>query len=204
MDNNKLNLILDLDQTLISAKADNEYDIKNVDMDKKAQKFEFQDMDKYYIIFERPGLQKFLDFIFKNFNVSIWTAASQGYALFIIDKIIVKNKKERVLDWIFFRYHCNISEKIYDTSKNLEIIWKDYKIQGYNKHNTIILDDYKEDVYSYQKDNCILAKLFEFSDQNSEHDDFLQKLQHELSKYIDYKTNPAKTINDALVNETKL
>ena len=42
--------------------------------------------DGHYKVFERPGLQEFLDYLFANFNVSVWTAASKSYALFIIDK----------------------------------------------------------------------------------------------------------------------
>ena len=94
------NIILDLDQTIISAEADEDYDFnKN---NKKVKLFKYYDMDSYYIIFERPGLQPFLDFLFSNFNVSIWTAASKDYALFIINKIILQNKKKRKIDWIFF------------------------------------------------------------------------------------------------------
>ena len=68
--------------------------------------------ENYYIIFERPGLQQFLTFLFKYFNVSIWTAASKDYALFIIDKIIIAGNKDRKIDYVFFSYHCGISKKI--------------------------------------------------------------------------------------------
>ena len=193
---NKLNLILDLDQTLISAEANEEYDFKKYS--DKAKKFEFQDMDGYYIIFERPGLQEFLDFIFDNFNVSVWTAASKDYAIFIIDKIIIKNKKERKLDWIFFSYHCKISQKIKNTSKDLSILWEQYNLPGYNETNTMILDDNKEDVFLSQKNRCILAKPFYFLDENSEDDKFLLKLKNDLEKYINYGKNPSRNINKCI------
>ena len=193
---NKINLILDLDQTLISAEANEEYDFKkNRD---KAKKFEFQDMDGYYIVFERPGLQDFLDFIFANFNVSVWTAASKDYAIFIIDKIIIKDKNERKIDWIFFSYHCKISQKIKHTSKDLSILWEEYNLPGYNKNNTIILDDYKENVYLPQKNRCILAKPFYFTDNESENDKFLFKLKNDLEKYVNNDTNPSKKINKCI------
>ena len=102
-----MNVVLDLDQTLISAE---DWDSKDFKKHKnKAKKFEFHDMDGYYIVFERPNLQSFLDYLFANFNVSVWTAASKDYALFIIDKIIL-SKPGRHLDWIFFSY-CDISKK---------------------------------------------------------------------------------------------
>jgi len=108
---NKPNVFLDLDQTLISAEsisADNkEFDFK-IDGN-KAKKFRYKIMDSCYIVFERPGLQKFLDFLFANFNVSIWTAASKDYALYVIENIIINKKKSRHINWTFFSYHCDIS-----------------------------------------------------------------------------------------------
>jgi TFIIF-interacting CTD phosphatase-like protein len=119
MNKTKLNIILDLDQTIISAESAEEYDkAKNKTKEKK---FIFHNMDNYYTIFERPGLQIFLDYLFKNFNVSIWTAASKDYALFIIDNIILQNKKERQLDWVFFSYHCDLSRKLMIMMKFLKL-----------------------------------------------------------------------------------
>ena len=86
----KKNILLDLDQTLISAEASEDFDI---DKHKERSKlFSWKDMDGYYIVFERPHLSEFLDYIFENFNVSVWTAASKDYALFIIEHIILAGK----------------------------------------------------------------------------------------------------------------
>jgi TFIIF-interacting CTD phosphatase-like protein len=95
----KGNFILDLDQTLISAEPTEEYDFqKNKN---KAKKIIFHNMDDYYLVFERPDLQKFLTYLFDNFNVSIWTAASKYYALFIIDKIVLAGNKNRKIIYSF-------------------------------------------------------------------------------------------------------
>jgi len=196
--NTKPNIFLDLDQTLISAEPGEEYDFtKNKH---KAKLFNYKNMDGYYIVFERPGLQKFLDYIFKNFNVSIWTAATKDYALFIIENIIIGNRPERKLDWIFFSYHCNISSKIKNGTKDLAVIWDVYNIPGYSHKNTVILDDYSE-VFNTQPGNCIIAKIFEFTDEGSENDDFLLKLIPKLKKMkkeIANKltNNPANIINE--------
>ena len=105
------NILLDLDQTLIAALSPDELDEKK--HSKKMQKFKYYNMDGEYTIFERPYLQEFLDYLFdkkNNFNVSVWTAASKDYALFIIGNIILKkDKPERKLDFIFFSYHCSWS-----------------------------------------------------------------------------------------------
>ena len=169
----KMNVLLDLDQTLISAEGDDEYDHdKSKD---KAKKFTYHDMDGYYIVFERPGLQQFLDYLFKNFNVSVWTAASKDYATFIINKILLQDKKARQLDWIFFSYHCDISKKLKNGTKDLSVLWDLYGIKDHNKDNTVIVDDYDE-VHNTQPGNCIIAKPFEFSDKKSYKDNYLSKL----------------------------
>lgn len=168
----KPKLILDLDQTIISAEVNEEYDFKK--HKKKAVLFDFYDMDGYYIVFVRPGLQKFLDYAFENFDVSVWTAATKDYAVFIIDKIIL-SKPGRKLDWIFFSYHCEISERAARGTKDLSMLWNTYKLPGFNKNNTVILDDYDE-VHDIQPGNCIPAHPFFFTDKGSDRDNFLTKL----------------------------
>jgi TFIIF-interacting CTD phosphatase-like protein len=148
----------------------------------KAINFDFENMDNYYVIFARPGLQKFLDFLFANFNVSVWTAASKDYAMFIIEKMILMNKPERKLDYVFCSYHCKITDKVKNGTKDLSILWDKYKLPGYNKNNTYILDDYDE-VYETQPDNCIIAEPFYFTHEGSENDGFLPKLTRKLSKF---------------------
>jgi len=193
MGKEKLNVLLDLDQTIISSETTDDYDFKKNNT--KAKKFTFHDMDKYYIVFERPGLQKFLTYLFENFNVSVWTAASKDYALFIIDKIILKGKSNRKLDWIFFSYHCDISKKKKKGSKDLNMLWDEYKIEGYNKNNTVIIDDYDE-VFNTQPNNCIIAKPFEFTEDGSEKDKYLSHLTKALKNIK--PNNPAVDVNKEL------
>lgn len=159
----KINILLDLDNTLISSLSSEEERKK---FKKKYPKFRWENMDNYYKVFERPGLQKFLDFLFKNFNVSIWTAASKSYALFIIDKFILQNHPERKLDYIFFSYHCKLSRKLKHSQKDLSLLWNKFNLKGYEKKNTFIIDDHPE-VYDVQPNNCIQIEPFEFQDKNS-------------------------------------
>ena len=182
----KLNICLDLDQTLIWAGTDKEYmpykypEIKKKAASKPFGKKNITNMDNLYTIFERPGLQEFLDFLFDNFNVSVWTAASKDYALFVIKNIIYKkNKESRKLDWIFFSYHCDISKCIKKGTKDLSLLWDDYKLDGFSKNNTIIIDDYDE-VYETQRKNCIAVFPFNFTDEGSEYDSHLKNLRLQL------------------------
>lgn len=193
-------IILDLDQTLISAEPEEEYNFKA--NKRKAKLFRFKDMHGYYIIFERPGLQPFLDYIFKHYTVSVWTAASRSYALFIIKHIILAHKEDRHLDWIFFSYHCSLSRRIEKASKKLDMLWNYYSIPGYTATNTVIIDD-NEEVYNSQKDACIIAPPFEFHDKGSEHDSFLARLAKRMKRLDLSQTmssTTVKSINASIQN----
>jgi TFIIF-interacting CTD phosphatase-like protein len=179
-DLNKPCLVLDLDQTLISAEASEELDFNKYK--EKSKKFRSDDMDGYYMVYSRPYLQEFLDYIFKEFNVTIWTAASKDYALFIIEKIILNNVPERKLDFIFFSYHCDLSKKKKKHSKELCMLWDIHNLPGYTNKNTVIIDDYKADVHKCQPNNCIIAPPFEFPQEGSENDTFLKDVIPQLTK----------------------
>jgi TFIIF-interacting CTD phosphatase-like protein len=169
----KKNVVLDLDNTLLSAESMEDFPFKNPEMKDKALKFSFHDMDGYYIIFERPHVQEFLDYLFKNFNVSVWTAASKDYALFVIQNILL-TKPERHLEYIFFAYHCKISKNLYNrNSKNLKLLWEKFNLgTEFNSKNTMIIDDLPE-VFESQPKNCIAIHPFEILDDDAEHDKVL-------------------------------
>lgn len=193
---NKPCILLDLDETIIHSLSPSELKSLN-----KHQRSEFDKLtkhlmdDDYYTVIERPGLQPFLDFLFKNFNVSVWTAASQDYALFIIDEIILK-KKSRKLDWILFSYHCKIAKKEEGGMKNLKLL---DRFSSYD--HLIILDDHPK-VYKTQPDNCIAMKPFELSESERKMDNFLLKnVKPALEKILEDLENKRpidiKSINEA-------
>lgn len=179
MTTKKLHCLLDIDMTLISAEPTEEFDFKK--NKKKSDKFVSENMEDYYIVFERPGLQEFLDYVFQNFYVSVFTAASKDYALFIVDKIILKDKS-RKLEYIFFDYHCRISEHKYDGQKDLRLFWDEFKLPNFNPYTTFLIDDYDHNKET-QPCNCIAIKEFSFYNKDSEKDDELAKLIPKLEKY---------------------
>lgn len=192
------NIILDLDQTIIYSEP---MDSKDDESDKKLKiltdNFICHDMEGLYLVCERPGLQQFLDFLFENFNVSVWTAATKSYALFIIKNVIL-SKPGRHLDYIFFSYHCEISDKKYNYSKKLDMLWDDYKLPGYDKNNTVILDDYVDDVHNSQPHNCLISPEFVAESPN---DDFLAKLMILLKKSQNHNKIHTPKINSILVKK---
>ena len=92
----KKHIVLDLDQTLIAAETPADFAKFSSEIQKQKEHFAENNtvykMDDDFIVFERPHLQEFLTYIFENFIVSVWTAASKNYAIFIIKNIILKDK----------------------------------------------------------------------------------------------------------------
>lgn len=199
----KPNFFLDLDQTIISGEPSENMKRKKDKM-KRAKLFKYHNMDNYYMIFERPHLQEFLDYLFANFNVSVWTAASKDYALFIIKNIIIGNHPNRRIDYLFFDYHCDAAYETTKNTKKLELLWDLYKLPGYNKENTVILDDYKDDVYDSQPEICILAKEFKMKRDKSEHDDFLKRLTAVLQAAKRQGTSDMKSVVKIANNELNI
>lgn len=181
----KINIFLDLDQTLLSAESlqkdeDDEDDdeiIYDIEANKrKARKFNYKNMEGYFVIFERPYLQEFLDYLFANFNISVWTAASRIYCIFVIEHLLLRGKTEkRHLDNVLYSYHGKKQTKLKKGMKNLSMLWDLYHLPNVNENNTIILDDHP-DVHKTNSLNSILVPAFNFFDKNSENDDYLKNL----------------------------
>lgn len=172
----KWNVVLDLDQTIISGEDLKDFDFKG--QRNRIGLFDNNQMENIYIVFGRPHLQEFLDFLFANFNVAVWTAASKSYALFVIDNFIL-TKPNRRLDFIFFSYHCEYSKKCKKGLKGLNVLWEDFQLKHYNAFNTIIIDD-NPDVKEIQNCNCYAIKEFYMTEEGSENDTELLKLQQKL------------------------
>ena len=173
---------MDLDQTLISGEEWEDFNEKT--NKEKMKKYDYHIMKKYFIIFGRPQLQEFLYFLFKNFNVSVLTAASKDYALFIIKNFIL-TKPGRELDFIFYSYHCDMSKRLKQGLKSLSMLWDVFKLKKYNEHNTIIVDD-NPDVLVKQACNVIQIKPFYYKSRNSDSDMELIKVMSDLKKIDEY------------------
>ncbi len=177
----KPNIILDLDNTILCSLTPKE--VKDIKED-YLNNLKHTNFKRYYKIFHRPYLQEFLDYIFNNFNVSVWTAGSKDYCLFIVENIIYE-KPNRQLKLILYDSNCNESEKKFktDTPKDLRYI---FKFDGFNKNNSFIVDDLI-DVYKYNKDNVLRAKYFDVLNPKSVNDVFLKDcipiLENMLKKY---------------------
>ena len=133
----RMNIILDLDNTIINALADSDRKKLSADF---SNKFKYRDMIPFFRIYARPHIEEFLDYLFANFNVAIMTAAEKDYALFIINNFVL-TKPGRKLEFVFFRYQVELSREVYGGVKDLRILWDLFNVSGFNQQNTIIVDD---------------------------------------------------------------
>lgn len=171
----RLNVLLDLDNTIInSLTIPSEFKLVPQEYQ---DKFKYHDMEGEYRIFERPHVQCFLDYLFLNYDVSIFTAADKEYALFIYENVIRKPNPTRKIHYLFSGYHSDISEILYDSPKNLKLLYDQFNIHQFKPCNTIIVDDLYE-VYTQNPFNCVRAPKFEILtgkkiNMNSHFDNFL-------------------------------
>jgi TFIIF-interacting CTD phosphatase-like protein len=191
----KMNVILDLDSTVINSlrpwdeqpKGLTGYTMEN-------------DSEAEYIVYERPHLQEFLDYLFANFRVAVWTAATKDYAIFIVENILLQNKPERKLEFLFFDYHTDISEKIskIDCIKDLNLVWNTFP--GFNNKNTVIIDDYEE-VYMPQICHSYPIPPFYADEPNAASDTELLKLKSKLGLIEEGECPNSKLITENTLNK---
>lgn len=182
-DHNKKLILLDLDNTLICAE-----DLDSIKDEtrivKAREKFRNVRMEDYYDIFERPNLQEFLDYLFENFSVGIWTASSKEYAIFVVKNFIThpnnKVKTNRKLQLFLCSHHCNVSKKHFKgVTKDLKLISDKWNLK--NLKDVILVDDL-ENLAEHQPNNVIQIKPF-FYDKDEAYDDKeLLKIKESLKK----------------------
>jgi TFIIF-interacting CTD phosphatase-like protein len=183
MTTKKINLYLDLDETLIHS-----IDIRTRNRTKfipiEIEKFTSHNFDDAYIVLERPGLQNFLDWLFRHFTVSIWSAASSDYVDFIKKNVVIGDSKERKIERTLHSRHCDKSQKYYgdDHIKKLDMLWEIYQLPNHNANNTILLDDLCSNLRSQPK-NCIRIKKFLGSPDDNELEKVKQKLKDVLTHF---------------------
>lgn len=185
MKSNRINVVFDLDNTLISSLSPNECTEEFMRKNKLDYITMYKD-DKdhsegyYFNVFIRPGIQPFLDYVFSNFDVSVWTAASREYASFIVNNVLLK-KSNRELKMFLCDDNCEQSMEIYNkkTPKDLRYI---FHFPTYKETNTVIVDDLS-DVRNANPRNTIPAPYFDAKkNEEAVEDRFLKELIFKLEK----------------------
>lgn len=186
-----VNVILDLDETLI--RTVNVLPVIDPELVKKVD-FTFKLGGLHYYIIKRPGLDMFLDFLFKYFSVGIWTASNKDYAKNICKNILsVKNLK--CIKFIYSRNFCFVDGTVNPpiVTKPLVKIFELYP--DFNSSNTIIIDNNKH-VTKYDTHNAITIPDF-FGCAEDQH---LYHIRNTVIKY--YKSIPTTVPIWGLVFQT--
>ncbi len=171
-----MNIVLDIDETLIHAVTRKHKDSKFT--------IKFVKGEQYYILV-RPGLKSFLRYVFKNFkSVNIWTAATKEYAIAILSHILTKTQISK-LKFFNTRKQCRP-----DGSKPLMSIFNTpHAIKSnINKNNTLMVDD-KEYVLKHNKGNGIIIPAW----LGNPNDDALSRLIVLFDVILSSKLRPAGT-----------
>jgi hypothetical protein len=189
----KKNIVLDLDNTLLYAMLLEKYEKIKHEKNDKIKKFKtvpLYDDNKTkksgYMVFLRPNLNKFLNFLFKNFNVGVWSSGNKSYVDFIVKNIILKGnekrKNKRILEFVLSSGDCDKSEKNYGKHKikDLRYIWEIKKKKGFDLTNTFIIDDL-EQVQEIQPKNTFRIKSFNFGNKESDNDKHLEIMKDKLT-----------------------
>ena len=162
-------IVLDLDNTCICS-----VELNQLHTVPHPESFRHVDIEGLYRVYERPGLQEFLDVIFKEYEVAVWTAAGYDYACFIIEHFITMNRKERVLQFVLWDQHCDYSEKNGSQTKDLSLLTPLY-------NHFILLDD-NQDVL--KQPNVLDSKDFDVSHKKAKDDCFFKKTIPYLESYF--------------------
>lgn len=174
-------IILDLDNTIISAIPYSALTDKH-----RHLPYPYHSFDSDYVVFERPGAQRFLDFLFSRFVVSVWSAGSRDYVNFVVKNVISRDGVRQVprsLYLVLNADHCEVSRSLLNpnTPKDLRFLWKNPQL-SFSPENTLIIDDLPA-VYMAQPSNCVAVPPFDveyMKDHSDTADNVLPRLVEEI------------------------
>lgn len=151
----KLNLILDIDETLINFVSLSLWDtISNADKAKY----------KYIVgndgvIVARPYVKELLDYAFSTCDVSIWTWACEKHAHDVLH-FIAKNRLSKIRN-IWSANDANTAYRVYGKGKDLRHLWFSLNINGFMPCNTVLVDDLDDNVsHEANRRNSIQVPAF--------------------------------------------
>lgn len=188
-------VVLDLDNTCICAKEFREISsVANLDFyvneNKPVDLLDDDNESILYRIYPRPHLQEFLDQLFSEYNVAVWTAADLDYALFVIKHFITPSTHpERQLEFIMWGEHCEYSSsktKKTRQAKQLTLLSLPLMKPLLNIYDIVLIDDNKDVLR--QSEDTIDSQYFDVCKPDAIHDVFfphtcMQKIKFHFNNY---------------------
>jgi CTD nuclear envelope phosphatase 1 len=194
----KLNLILDLDETLIHSISRTKY---RFNKQFKLSDAHITDLflghlitkDFKRVVFHRPYLFEFLENISKEYNIFVYTNGTETYAKMIIDMITSKLNFNP-----FLKYCCRANKKTQQMKKFV----KDFS-PDITENNTIIIDDCN--VWPENIKNQIMIKKFQWPNELNHKDDenlnIMVKILYKINTL--HNENKRKKISTHIKNSMK-
>jgi len=168
-------IIFDLNNVLVSRVQSKFFDTT------KEYLIEPTELNNFYC-WKRKGLDKFLEWVFKNFKVGIWSSAKKHNT----DKIVkFITDKQPVL--VYNQSNCGI-EKHPETDrkplflKNLSTVFEEYP--EYDKSNTILIDDSVLKCKNNPEGCSFNPSKWEYSDNSYNSDTGLDEIKTYLKEII--------------------
>jgi len=138
----KLNIILDIDETLVYF-INKRYFPHSWDLLTPTEKAKYQvKANGSGVFIVRPHLDTFLRFLFKTFNVSLWTLSDKEYADGIAKMFVVKNTKRKLVHVLNADEHGDLASDLHGNNKDLNMLWYHAGITCFSECNTILIDDH--------------------------------------------------------------
>ena len=211
----KYNIILDIDETLLNTlQFFDQFDMNYIT--KGPHHFDFFTIrNQKFLVFFRPGLRDYLNFVFTNFNVGFWTTGTKDYAEKCLELIltprqrksinlfIARDKKDQNFYDILNKQNIDLKSE-YRNVKYLEYLFKNKIYKGsFKKTNTLLVDDNPIHYGINKGRNIIYVNQFNALNYC---DKTLQKMMKWFSKHLVDKNKDLsnielpfyKTINDKL------
>jgi RNA polymerase II subunit A small phosphatase-like protein len=127
--NEKILIVLDLDETLIYATKKK--------IDSISHDFIYDD----FFVYKRPYLAEFLQSIKDDFRIAVWSSAGDEYVSQIVSNVFPENYK---LEFIWGRSKCTLKKDLVFDNYYFTKPLKKIKRNGFNLEQTLIIDDTPE------------------------------------------------------------
>lgn len=135
----KLNIILDIDETLVYF-IHHRYFKHSWDPLPEKEKKKYRVVEsKSGLFLMRPHLEEFLEWIFEHCNVYLWTWSDIEYAEGVAKMVTGGHPKK--FKGILVDEDANASSQEHGNSKDLNYLWYAKKMKCFHECNTILIDD---------------------------------------------------------------
>jgi len=117
------------------------FDLNGILINKKWDKEE-----RKSLLWKRPDIESFLEFIFKQYDVAVWSSARKHNVEYQAKYALGDYYKQLV--FVMDQSHCVKEDDVF--LKNLTVVWDQYP--QYNESNTLIIDDSDEKMINNPKE----------------------------------------------------